>query len=226
MCVAAARRFPLHGHRSTKKRLTGPAGCVSSTRLDMGRFRDEATKAIIALDPKRSAERTLGLLMPYAGATAAGLFYFVGDRLILFASCGVAQDDLDRATDAWDDARESMIAGHTYTNSGFAMVPIGEEAIVYLGTRPPASVRVDTAMIGQLAFLLLAALREPALPQPVVVDVEATPTVDFDRERLTLLLERNEWNIARVARILNVRRSTVYRRIKRCGIERQRVRKG
>jgi transcriptional regulator of acetoin/glycerol metabolism len=38
-----------------------------------------------------------------------------------------------------------------------------------------------------------------------------------------LLLTRNEWNISRVARILNVTRMTVYNRLVRFNIPRERV---
>jgi transcriptional regulator of acetoin/glycerol metabolism len=39
------------------------------------------------------------------------------------------------------------------------------------------------------------------------------------------LLDRNEWNIARVARLMRVTRRTVYLRLERYGVERKKVRK-
>jgi len=191
----------------------------------MGSIRDEATEAIIALDPQRSAESTLRMLVLHVAAVAAGLFRDVGDRLSLFASCGLTQVHLDRAYAAWDDGRESIRAGHSYTEVGFELVPIAEDAIVYVGTESASRVSLDPHL-QQVAPLLLSALRETGSGQrPLVVNIEATPTADFDRERLLVLLERNEWNIARVARILDVERSTVYRRMTRWGIPRERVRK-
>jgi hypothetical protein len=55
--------------------------------------------------------------------------------------------------------------------------------------------------------------------------LERTPVKDIQRQKLTLLLERNEWNISRVARILGVTRRTVYLRLRRLGIARRRVAK-
>jgi transcriptional regulator of acetoin/glycerol metabolism len=44
-----------------------------------------------------------------------------------------------------------------------------------------------------------------------------------ERHRLIELLKRNEWNLARVARVLGVTRRTVYMRLKRYDIARQKV---
>jgi transcriptional regulator of acetoin/glycerol metabolism len=48
---------------------------------------------------------------------------------------------------------------------------------------------------------------------------------DIEREKLLLLLNRNEWNIARVARLMGVTRRTVYLRLRRYNIPRERIRK-
>jgi DNA-binding NtrC family response regulator len=45
----------------------------------------------------------------------------------------------------------------------------------------------------------------------------------MEREKLLLLLNRNEWNIARVARLMGVTRRTVYLRLQRYNIPRERV---
>ena len=190
-------------------------------------IRDEATEAIIALDPKRSAESTLALLLTHTPAKVAALFHEVEGDLHLFANCGVYQKDLEAANGAWNDGRESLLAGHTYSDDGFALVPLNEaHGFVYLSADPPGPT-VNMDHIEQLKPLFVAALREPAhRPRPIVNDVAAMPTVEFERERLEQILERNEWNIARVARILDVERSTVYRRMERLGIPRQRPKRG
>jgi len=53
-----------------------------------------------------------------------------------------------------------------------------------------------------------------------------TATVDqLERKHLMVALEHNEWNIARVARVLGVTRRTIYLRVRRLGIERKHVSK-
>jgi DNA-binding NtrC family response regulator len=53
--------------------------------------------------------------------------------------------------------------------------------------------------------------------------LERTPVEDMEREKLLLLLNRNEWNIARVSRLMGVTRRTVYLRLQRYNIPRERV---
>jgi hypothetical protein len=55
--------------------------------------------------------------------------------------------------------------------------------------------------------------------------LERTPVDDMAREKLLLLLNRNEWNIARVSRLMNVTRRTIYLRLQRYGIPREKIRK-
>lgn len=46
---------------------------------------------------------------------------------------------------------------------------------------------------------------------------------DSETVKLTLALERNEWNVSRVARLFGVTRMTVYNRMRRANVPRQRV---
>ncbi len=53
--------------------------------------------------------------------------------------------------------------------------------------------------------------------------LERTPVEDMEREKLLLLLNRNEWNIARVARLMGVTRRTIYLRLQRYNVPREKV---
>jgi transcriptional regulator of acetoin/glycerol metabolism len=53
--------------------------------------------------------------------------------------------------------------------------------------------------------------------------LERTPVEDMEKEKLLLLLNRNEWNIARVSRLMGVTRRTIYLRLQRYNIPRERV---
>jgi len=55
--------------------------------------------------------------------------------------------------------------------------------------------------------------------------LERTPVDDMAREKLLLLLNRNEWNIARVSRLMGVTRRTIYLRLQRYGVPREKIRK-
>ena len=67
--------------------------------------------------------------------------------------------------------------------------------------------------------------REPARAEVWEHYLERTPVDDMAREKLLLLLNRNEWNIARVSRLMNVTRRTIYLRLQRYGIPREKIRK-
>jgi transcriptional regulator of acetoin/glycerol metabolism len=53
--------------------------------------------------------------------------------------------------------------------------------------------------------------------------VRDTNPTEEARLQLLSLLERNEWNLAKVARLMGVTRRTVYMRLRSFGIERRRV---
>jgi hypothetical protein len=53
--------------------------------------------------------------------------------------------------------------------------------------------------------------------------LERTPVQDIERQKLLLLLERHGWNIARVARLMGITRRTIYLRLRRYNVPRQRV---
>ncbi len=55
--------------------------------------------------------------------------------------------------------------------------------------------------------------------------LEATPAESVERRQLLALLNRNESNLSRVARLIGISRVTVYKRMARLGIDRLRIRK-
>ena len=71
--------------------------------------------------------------------------------------------------------------------------------------------------------VIAAAAAAPAL-SPVQAYLSQTSDEEIARERLLLLLVQNEWNIARVARIMGMTRRTIYHRLQRHNIVREKVR--
>jgi len=67
--------------------------------------------------------------------------------------------------------------------------------------------------------------REPSRTEDWEHYLERTPVDDMAREKLLLLLNRNEWNIARVSRLMGVTRRTIYLRLQRYGVPREKIRK-
>ena len=86
----------------------------------------------------------------------------------------------------------------------------------------------DRERLVKFARIIAKAVTQTAAPKASRAEawetyLERTPVEDMEREKLLLLLNRNEWNIARVARLMGVTRRTIYLRLQRHNIPRERV---
>lgn len=111
------------------------------------------------------------------------------------------------------------------TPDAFVVVPIlgdGELlGLLYvdgLQTDPSVPVSRLTPLV-RLATALSRALPSPSAP----LDDAGALVAQTEKQRMLDLLEANEWNIARVARLLDVTRRTIYLRMRRWGIERRKI---
>ena len=113
------------------------------------------------------------------------------------------------------------------------MVPVLHEehllALLYVDSQEPHFCDPhDLERLGKFSRIIAKSVTETAAPRRGTPDawetyLERTPVEDMEREKLLLLLNRNEWNIARVARMMGVTRRTVYLRLQRYNIPRERV---
>jgi len=192
---------------------------------------DEIVRLLVSHDPRRSADAALGLLLKHVAADGAACFRIQAERLVLFAGRSVDQVALDRVASTWEDAREALLGGQAYdAEPSFAVIPLGGAdavtGLLYVGAEH--GLVLDDAALGHLVPLLRAALAavEQSVAPAIETYIERTPAAQFQREQLVLLLERHEWNIARVARAKGVTRLTIYEQMRRWGIERRKVVKG
>ena len=119
--------------------------------------------------------------------------------------------------------------------ASFAITPVLEEealvALLYVDSQEPHFCDAhDLERLSKFSRIVAKSVHDTGSPRPggVVGDsweayLERTPVEDMEREKLLLLLNRNEWNIARVARMMGVTRRTVYLRLQRYNIPRERV---
>jgi len=142
----------------------------------------------------------------------------------------------DRAIDRRLGKAESERGGP----ASFAVVPVFDEdkleALLYVDSLDPHFCAAhDLDRLAKFSRIVVKAVREADGSVPVAggpsrkeaweTYLERTPVEDMEREKLLLLLNRNEWNIARVARLMDVTRRTIYLRLQRYNIPRERVRK-
>jgi len=193
---------------------------------------------LVAGDPRGAADRTLDFLISLNRARSAAVFALDGNLLNLFTGRGFDVETVGTVQAAWAEHRADLAAGQILQASNpratYAIAPLIEKgsvvALLYLDV--PAGREWTALDTGSLAAfgvaiaqaVIAAASASPAL-SPVQAYLSQTSDEDIARERLLLLLVQNEWNIARVARIMGMTRRTIYHRLQRHNIVREKVRK-
>jgi transcriptional regulator with GAF, ATPase, and Fis domain len=200
-------------------------------------------------EPRALAERMIDAVLAYANGRRAALFQRDQGTLRLFASRGLDQPVLDVARATWSSSSDSLSEGQASVVQAPGEAPEAREALVGAGSFAVVPVLDGNRVIGllyvdsvesrfttteeqhalsQFARIASMALSTPERAgRPATLDVEGylerTPPEDIAREQLLVLLDRHEWNISRVARVIGVTRQTIYTRLQRYGIERQRI---
>jgi regulatory Fis family protein/GAF domain-containing protein len=208
---------------------------------------------LVGPDSPALGERTLEVVMALVNGRSAGVFATGDDRLTLLASRGIDQYVLDAADAIWlrgkgdlrrgraiyvpdcrrDDALAAVTAGGP---ASLAVLPVidGEAlvAVLYVDSvEPDFCEGNDLERLVKFSTLLAPAVRPEESGGAASggegwqAYLERTSVEDIEREKLLLLLNRNEWNIARVARLMGVTRRTIYLRLQRYNIPRERVSK-
>ena len=163
---------------------------------------------------KDIVERALSLVMALTSSRVGAVFAtFQGREPELVTGSRLDQLGLERVKAAWTYGQDSLGCGQFYEGrDGGVVMPILADrelcALVYVDQRGECSSAELEAVFGLIRNRLSSS------PAPV------PQTARDEREHLLLMLERNEWNIARVARLLGVSRLTVYRWLGRLGLER------
>ena len=183
------------------------------------------------------ADRTLEAVTDFSNARCVALFVREQERVRLFAARNIDQWVIETVAWAWSNHRAALIKGQLIVESSEkgsrAVVPVLDTderltGLLYVRTDEArfADDRDRKALI-QFARIATMALTVPAelpIPQTAVeLYLERTGTDDVARQQLLVLLEKHEWNIARVARLMGVTRATIYNRIAKLGIERRHV---
>jgi hypothetical protein len=159
-------------------------------------------------------ERALDLLAGLTGSKTCAVFVCdEGREPELFVSLRIDQAVLDRVRAAWRYGCDALAYGSKVDCvEGSLLFPVIVDrrlrGLIYLeqmGNGAEEEISLVSTLIGNR--LIEGAPRS----------LRETPN---ERESLLLLLERNEWNIARVSRLLGVSRLTVYRRLGRHGVSR------
>jgi Bacterial regulatory protein, Fis family/GAF domain len=182
------------------------------------------------------AEKTLDAVADFADARSAALFLREQQGMRLFASLDIDRSGLEDVARTWARSRAALTRGQIVVDqrvegtSAVAPVLNAERlaGLLYVRTGEPRFAddrdRKALAQFASIAAIALSAPDEPPVGDAAVEQyLGRTVADDVARRQLLVLLERCEWNIAHVARLVGVTRATVYNRIARLGIERRHV---
>jgi hypothetical protein len=167
----------------------------------------------------------------------AALFVREQERAVLLSSLTFDAAVLEWVSATWTGKRALLSRGELLVegdgNCTRALAPIVDSGrlmdFFYLEAAPNARFvderdRTALAQLTRIAALALSApLTLPIAQAGIELFLERSSPDDIARTQLLVILDRHEWNIAQVARLLGVTRATIYNRLERLGIERRRV---
>jgi transcriptional regulator with GAF, ATPase, and Fis domain len=215
---------------------------------------DGLEELVLPENPRAFAMKVLDKCIEHLGARRVALFSRELDWMHLFASRAVDQAVIDAVSQIWEVHRKELESDQLVVlpsvrnpaepalrpalagAEALAVLPVaGRDRLVgllYMDSRKPFG-REQLAAARQLARIAAVALRLPparllagGADGPVGAYLARVSPDEILRDQLLRLLEDEEWNIARVARLLRVSRVTIYNRLRRFGIERKKVLKG
>ena len=177
---------------------------------------------LVADDPRRSADRILSRLIQIHQAQGGAILRLTAGQVEIWMSAGLSLGAVSELPVRWADHREALEEGRSILEPGYALLPamLGDDlvAALYLA-QPVGRAAGDARLFGTAIAQAVTAAKQAEGPSRIH---ELNPTEEA-RLQLLSLLERHEWNIAEVARLLSVTRRTVYMRLRSFGIERRRV---
>jgi hypothetical protein len=182
---------------------------------------DSMLALLVSDDPRRSADRILTRLLQIHLARGGAILRPREGQVEVWMSSGLSLAAVAELPVRWADHGDALAAGRTVLEPAFALVPamLGDEMVAALYLAQPEGLSVQGAAV------FGAAIAQAVRAADTVGTRRAPQASPAEEARLQMLslLERNDWNIAEVARILRVTRRTVYMRLRSFGIERRHV---
>lgn len=176
---------------------------------------------LVSDEPRRSADRILTRLVQIHQARGGAILRPRQGQVEIWLSVGLNLAAVAELPVRWADHAEALADGRSVLEPGFGLFPAmrGDEMVAALYLAQPEGLSAaDAAVFGTaIAHAVLAS--ETGEPRP---EAQASPA-EQGRLQLLTLLNQTDWNIAEVARRLDVTRRTVYMRLRSFGIERRRV---
>lgn len=187
-----------------------------------GNVVEETLALLVADDPRRQAGKLLDHVAARCKAKAAAVVTVADDDLTSFAG-EVPLSRLTALQRLWKAEAKDLRAGRPVGGGDYRALPLmdGHELTGLLFVEGGAGVEMKNPAVIALAAALKAARERPA--RRGAPEAGAVEGAEVERRRLLAALDRHEWNIARVARLVGVTRRTIYLRLQRYKIDRRRI---
>lgn len=181
----------------------------------------EMARIFVSIDPRSVAEGLLTYVVKILNANGGAVLQWEDPRLQTFVSVAIDVGHLGRARVEWDRGLEVLRSGKVVPCAQACLIPL-----LFDGALVGAVLLdgVTTGDLGEVALPLATALALPPMARRGFdAALEKMSPDELEKEQTLVLLNANEWNVARVARLMSCTRRTVYQRLERWGIPRQRV---
>lgn len=194
-----------------------------------------ALERLLARNTQVATEEILAQVMVETEATRAVLFVERHGELRLSGGVSVDQACLDRAHSCWRASAHELRAGRPYWSDVWCLWPsTTDRGLVLLYLLGPGLEHERVRQTTEGASRLLGLLASESLDRVETSGARLTALdalmrhttfEEIERRQLTMLLHESEWNISRAARARGVTRVTVYKWMRRLGIERVKTRR-
>jgi hypothetical protein len=190
---------------------------------------DQIASMLFADDVRAKVEKILSSLIVEADARGGAVLALRNDKLVLFGGQDLPLTELATLENRWPALQKEVTAGRTIEDKNLTVAPLSDRGGLTGVLVLEAARAFDLEDSTILRSLIARALGTPATPvvnAAANVMTEAAPAVpahEIERRRLMDTLQRHEWNVALVARTMGVTRRTIYLRMERYKIDRQRV---
>jgi DNA-binding protein Fis len=184
---------------------------------------DQTLSLLVADDPRGQALRLLDHVASRYKARAVAVVTVAVDDLTSFAG-EVSLSRFATLQAVWKTDAKDLRAGRRVIRDGYRILPLMDGPVLagLLFIEGATGVESTNPVVTALAAALKAAHERPMLNDGPF-EAATMAGGEIERRRLVATLERHEWNIARVARLMGVTRRTIYLRLKRYKIDRRRV---
>jgi hypothetical protein len=186
---------------------------------------NEIASALVSTDPVDQVGRVLSRLLEHARATGGAVVVPGGDAPRVLVARNVALPNLEGLPSLWQRHEKTLRAGRAAGRDVQRVLPLLDGADL-VGAVYVEGTALDIHRLkgfqNVLARAVLAATDPEAL-RAFGADLLGVGVERSKREITLASLRQHEWNISRVARELGLTRRTIYLRLTRWGVNRERV---